>query len=196
MTVLLLAVAPGAGAHVTEVSDGFRISFGWGDEPAYSDAQNFVQVLVADNRSGARVAVAAGTLAVQVAYGDARVTLPLVPAEGQRGEYDAVLVPTEPGAYAFHVSGSVNGRTIDVAAACSERTFDCVLPASDVQFPTRTASGAELAQGLARERLRAQRASVSAANANTIAVVAVAIAALALAAAVAIALAIRVTRAR
>jgi hypothetical protein len=174
-----LALASTVSAHVTAISGAFRVRIGWGHEPAIAGSENFVQVTVANNRSGGPILNA--TLAVQVSYGDARMSLPLLPAGGQLGEYDAVIVPTEAGTYGLHVSGTVNGSPIEVAATCSERTFDCVTPVSEVQFPVRTPSGAELGQGLARALLRAQRASDSASTARTIGIAAIALAVLALA---------------
>jgi hypothetical protein len=113
---------------------------------------------------------------VQVAYGPQRLTLPLLPAPQRPGEYHAVLVPTQAGIYAFHVSGAIQGRPIDVSATCSGRTFDCVLPVTDIQFPTSAAPASELEQGLARALQRVQRASDSAATARTLAIVAIVIA--------------------
>lgn len=174
-----LAAAPAAGAHVTRSSGPYRVELGWGREPAISGSENFVDVGVTQ-ASGGPAAGGRADLQVEVSFGAARTTLPLVPAESP-GRFRAVLVPTRPGAYAFHVTGTLGGRAIDVRAACSERTFDCVTPASEVQFPVKAPSSGELAQRVERELPRAERAAGSAQSAKRVAVAALCVAGLALA---------------
>jgi hypothetical protein len=183
LTGLLLALSPAASAHVVETSGQFRVTMGWGVEPALSGAQNLVEVSVQD-ASGAPVRARAGDLSVEVSFGGSARTLPLAPDE-ESGGYRAVLVPTRPGTYAFHVTGTLRGKPVDVRATCSERTFDCVQDAAAFQFPAREPSTGEVAQRADRETARATRdAQDSADDARTLALVAVVVAVLALVAAV------------
>jgi hypothetical protein len=179
-TVLLLqlTLASQAPAHVVTISGPFRIRIGWLQEPAFTGSENAIQIDVSD-LGGAPISGADASLAVQVSFGTVRVTLPLPPVK-IRGEFRAVLIPTEPGAYVFHVTGTVRGRAIDATATCSDRTFDCVSPASDVQFPAGNASNAEVVQGLARALIRVQRATDAADSARSIATGAIALSALVL----------------
>ena len=39
-TVLLLALPPAARAHERKAAGGFRLTIGWGDEPAFSGFRN------------------------------------------------------------------------------------------------------------------------------------------------------------
>jgi hypothetical protein len=182
VTGLLLALSPNASAHVVETSGPYRVTMGWGEEPALSGERNFVEVEVAD-AGGAPVRVPAGALTVEVSFAGAVRTLPLEPAED--GGLRAVLVPTRPGTYAFHVTGTLRGSPVDVRATCSERTFDCIEDAAAFQFPAREPSTGEVAQRADRETARATRdAQDSADDARTLALVAVIVAALALVAAV------------
>jgi hypothetical protein len=167
---------------------------GWLQEPAFTGSANSVQVVVSD-LSGVPVSRADAALTVQVSFGSARVTLPLLPVKAP-GELRAELIPTEPGTYAFHVTGTVLSRAIDVAATCSDRTFSCVAAASDVQFPAKDPSNVEIADGLARALARAQRATDAASNARTIAIAAIVLAALVLAAGAGAGLRARRRRAR
>jgi hypothetical protein len=181
LTGLLLALAPGASAHVARTSGQYRVEMGWGQEPALSGSQNFVDVELSD-AGGTPVRVPSGAMSVQVTSGGAVRTLPLEPGDVP-GAYRAVLIPTRPGTYAFRVSGRVRGTPVDVRASCSERTFDCVQDASALQFPAREPSAGEVARRTDREIARAEQdADNSADDARTIALVAflVAIAALAL----------------
>ena len=176
----MLVLAAPAPAHVERRSGPFRVTLGWGAEPAIAGDSNFVDVAVAD-RAGAAVTVAPGALSVDVATGGEQITLPLVGSE-LPGQLRATIVPTRPGTYSFHVRGTVLGRGLDVTATCSDRSFDCVTPASEVQFPDRQPSNAELAQRLAREIPRARRAAEEEADdARTLAIVALALAAASLA---------------
>jgi hypothetical protein len=177
-----LLVVPTASAHVEKESGPFRVELGWGVEPPLTGLDNFVQVEVAD-APGAPIAVPAGALSVEVAYGASAVTLPLVPAE-QPGELRADLIPTRPGTYAFHVDGTVRGRALEVGATCSEATFECVEDAAGAEFPVRDPSSGELAQRLLRESERVQQASDDADSAHSLAIVALALAAAALATAI------------
>jgi hypothetical protein len=183
---LLLAVAGNASAHVTKVSGPFEVEMGWGNEPAIAGFENFVEVAVSD-RSGAPVSAGADALDVQVSFGDARVSLPLLPDE-EPGELRAALVPTRPGTYAFHITGTLRGREVDLASTCSEATFDCVVPVSDVEFPVKDPSISDIAQRLSRELPRAEQSRDTADQAQGIAIVAVALAAVAFAIAVVVGL--------
>jgi|SRR3954452_8634891 hypothetical protein len=179
----LLALAGPAGAHVEERSGPFRLTLGWLDEPALSGAPNAVEVGVSEAGRGP-LAVPAGALDVEVSSAGAATTLPLVPAD-EGGGLRAVIVPTRPGTYAFHVTGTIRGKPVDARATCGGATFDCVTDASEVQFPAKDPSAGQVAQRLERELPRAQAAADDADSARTLAVVAMVVAAVSLAAAIA-----------
>jgi hypothetical protein len=185
LAALVLALPAAAAAHVQEQSGPFRVTMGWTDEPAYSGAPNAVEVDLA-GKGGAPVAVPAGVLDVELSFGGsaALTSLPLVPS-GAPGKLRATVVPTRPGTYAFHVSGTVRGHPIEARATCSGATFDCVTDASAVQFPAKDPSNGQLAERVARGLPRAERAAGRADSAHTVAVVALIVAGLALATGVA-----------
>lgn len=176
--LLMLVVASSASAHVTEASGPFRVEMGWGNEPPLVSSDNFVEVEVAD-AAGTPVAVPAGALSVEVSYAGTAVTLPLIPGEIP-GELSAELIPTRPGTYAFHITGTVQGQTLDVEATCSEATFECVEEGSSAEFPVKDPSPGELSQRLSRESDRVREATDTAESAKTLALVALVPALLAL----------------
>lgn len=180
LPALLALAAAGASAHVTEESGPLRVEIGWGDEPPLAGQGNSVEVSVSDS-TGAPVAVPAGALSAEVSYGGEAITLPLTP-DGRPGGLSDEIVPTRPGTYAFHVTGTARGRTLDVSATCSEATFDCVAESSDLEFPVDDPSTGELSRRLSRESARLEEAKDDAGSARTIAIAALAIAAVALAA--------------
>jgi hypothetical protein len=180
---LALSATPSA-AHVEERSGPFRVTMGWGEEPAYSGSQNFVEVAISD--AAGPVVVRPGALDVEVSFGQGQAvtTLPLVPA-GAPGQLRATIVPTRPGTYGFHVTGTLRNRTLDSRATCSGATFDCVTDASAVEFPVKDPSNGQIAERIARSLPRAARAIDRADSGHAIAVAALIVAGLALATAAA-----------
>jgi hypothetical protein len=175
----LLLGAASAPGHVTEESGSLEVTLGWGEEPPRVGSENFVEIEVSDAQ-GAPVAVPPGALSVEVVYGDAAVTLPLVPTAAA-GVLEARLTPTRPGTYAFNVTGTVHGRPLDVGTTCSESTFECVEIAAGTEFPVEDPSSGELAQRVSSESDRVEETSDRADGARTIAILALALAAVALA---------------
>lgn len=180
----LFALMPGTvAAHETARAGPIQIAVGWGEEPAFSGARNSVEVVLTDSK-GAPLRIESGSLSVEVSFGDERVTLPLRPAGQTPSRFAAWLVPTRPGTYTFHITGVVDGRTIDVTSTCSDTTFDCVADVSDVQFPSKDPSPGQLAERVNRSLPRAEQAMETALRARTAGFTAIGIAALALVAAV------------
>jgi hypothetical protein len=180
LTTLGFSLAASAPAHVRTVSGPYRIELGWADEPAYSGVRNAVDVGIED-AAGDPVADSHGSLRVEVSFGSTRRTLALTPA-GQPGRYVAAIVPTRPGSYAFHVMGVLRGRAVDVAATCSDETFECVQGAAAIEFPAAEPSGADLDRKLERDLARAAAGEHDADRARTLAIGALVLAAIALAA--------------
>lgn len=168
-----------AAAHDTKKAGAVTLTLGWGDEPAFSGSRNSIDVDVTDAR-GAPVADPAASLGVEVSFGEERVSLPLAPAADRPGRFQAWLVPTRPGTYTFHVTGTIRGQAIDVTSTCSDATFECVADVSGVQFPAKDPSAGQLAEGVSRALPRAERAMEEAASARTVGFAALAMAAVAL----------------
>jgi hypothetical protein len=151
----IAAVTP-AFAHEKKAVGPVHLVIGWGTEPAVSGSRNSIDVDVVD--SGGKPADAAGQLSVQVSFGDQRVLLPLLPSGDRPGRYRAWIVPTRAGTYTFHISGTVKGQPIETSSTCSNTTFDCVIDGTDMQFPAKDPSPAQLADRLSRSLPRAERA--------------------------------------
>jgi hypothetical protein len=140
---LALVVAPAASAHVVRTVGPYSVEMGWGNEPPIAGFENFVEVAVTSDQGGP-VADLGPDAAVAVSFGDAQKAVPLLPTE-EPGEFHATLVPTRPGTYAFQVEATIDGREISTGAKCSEGTFDCVIPAAEVQFPVADPTAGEVA---------------------------------------------------
>jgi hypothetical protein len=179
--LLLLAFAIPAFGHEKKAAGPVHLIIGWGTEPAFSGSRNSIDVDVVDG-GGKPVVDAGEALSVQVTFGDQSMTLPLQPAGDRPGRYRAWLVPTRAGTYTFRISGRLKGQSIEITSTCSPTTFDCVVDASDMQFPAKDPSTAELADRLSRSLPRAERAIDAATRAWWMAVAAMVLSACAIAA--------------
>jgi hypothetical protein len=153
-----LALAPAASAHEGIEVGEYLVEVGWLNEPAFVGQPNAVQVTVihhADEKPVTDLAAdalsvvvsTAGTdsasLALTAAFDDIEMTGPL-------GEYDAALVPTAPGDYSFHITGSIKGTAVDLKLDSGEETFDPVVSSNDLQFPAKVPDLGEVATRLDR----------------------------------------------
>jgi hypothetical protein len=161
-------------AHEQRQVGGYQLTVGWQHEPAYAGVENAVQIFVKDSKGKAVSDLGdPPSLKVQVIAGSQtsdplELTASFDPDEGEGtpGEFDATLVPTAPGDYTFHLSGSINGQNIDEKFTSSDKTFDPVKDPSEVEFPAKTPSPAQLAQGIDRLGPRIDTASKSAKSAK------------------------------
>ena len=159
VSVLMIGIAAAttASAHDKKAVGPVHLVIGWGTEPAVSGSRNSIDVDVVDS-AGKPAADATGQWSVQVTFGDQNVLLPLLPSGDRPGRYRAWIVPTRAGSYTFRVSGTVKGQSIETSSTCSSTTFDCVVDGTDMQFPAKDPSPAQLADRLNRSLPRAERA--------------------------------------
>ena len=173
--VLLAAAAGGvASAHIVKQFGPYSIALGWLVEPTYVGERNAVVVIVKDATGNPVDDIKAGDLTVSAtAAGQSTAPLPLIPSFdpdtglGTHGEYAADLIPTLPGDYAFHLSGSVHGTAVDETAVSSGTTFNAVEDPTSVQFPVKVPTTTELSTKVDQLGTRVQRAADDAAAAQT-----------------------------
>lgn len=156
MILLLAAVVPVC-AHEKKLVGAVQLVIGWGTEPAVTGSRNSIDVDITDT-AGKPVVDPTTQLSAQVRFGDQSVELPLLPSGDRPGQYRAWLLPTRAGTYTFHVAGKIRGQAIAITSTCSSKTFDCVVDGSDMQFPAKDPSTAELADRVSRSLPRAERA--------------------------------------
>ena len=195
--LLVLAAEPALAHEARKVGD-IDMEVGWGTEPAYSGSENSVQLLL--SHGGQPVTNLGDSLKVEVSFGDETQEFPIEPffEEGEfgtPGDYRAWLIPTRPGTYSFHFTGSIDGENVDETFTSGPKTFADVDDPQSVQFPVQDPSTGELAARIEREVPRindsidaanasAQKASDDASNATTLAIVGVAVGAVGLAVAI------------
>ena len=169
--LLLSGTAP-AVAHEHRTVGSVVMTVGWGDEPTYTGMKNSVQLILAD-AAGKPITDLTDTLKVEVRFGS-QTSGPLDIERafgrtyGRPGDYRAQIVPTRPGTYSFHFTGTVGAQKIDETFTSSEKTFDNVLEAAAIEFPVKDPSAADLSGRLERIAPRVDASGAAAARANTI----------------------------
>lgn len=163
-----LIAAPAAAAHTHVHVGEYELTIGWGVEPTYVGVPNVVELSI-ENEAGDPVTdLEAGDITVVVSTaGESTAALPLEPqfvvdVFGTPGQYGADLLPTTPGEYTFQFAGTLKGETVDVTVASGDETFSPVQASSDVEFPVKVPTMAEVAQRLEGIDGRIQQATAGA----------------------------------
>jgi hypothetical protein len=155
--VAVAVFAVPAGAHETNEAGGYEFVVGWGIEPAYVGQLNSVQLIVTHKADGDPVNDPGARLNVAVSYSTEEIEMALAPTwsgdlgTGTPGEYRALLIPTAPGDYTFHVTGTIGGVKVDEKVTSSPKTFSPVEEASAAQFPAKVPGVEQVAQRLDAE---------------------------------------------
>lgn len=176
--LISLALAPIVAAHSAIEVGSYLVEVGWRTEPAYVGQPNAVQVTVRNHADGSPVLdLGSSDLAVVISTaGTDSSSLALTPAfdavekVGALGEYDAALVPTAPGDYTFHVTGSIHGAAVDIKLTSGDATFDAVVTSTDLEFPAKQPSLVEVATHL--DRIDSRVAALQSAEPGTAALTA------------------------
>jgi hypothetical protein len=199
LAVLLIPLLAGpAAAHQEKTIGRYHFAVGFGDEPAYAGEKNSVQLLLADAKDKP-VTDLTDTLKVAVKTGSAEpLQLTVEPffevgEFGTPGDYRAWFIPTAPGSYSFHFTGTIKGQRIDQTFTSGPKTFSDVEDPAQVQYPAKQPTTGQLATRVDREtgRLNAalaaerDQAKDDAASARTLAVVGLVVGALGLLVAIA-----------
>lgn len=153
-TFLTAGALPGY-AHEGRHIGRWHFTVGWGEEPSYAGKQNSVLLILIDHDDKPVVDLG-DTLKVEVAFGSDKRTLSLEPrfrvgAFGTPGDYRAYLTPTRAGTYTFTFTGTIKGDRINAKFTCGEKTFDCAQDPSEIEFPAKDPSNAQLAERIDRE---------------------------------------------
>lgn len=157
VALALLALVVPALAHEPRVVDGtYQIAFGWRSEPAYAGLLNGPEVFVSlaatqeatseategvdqgatDDDEGAPIpADTPIDLKVEVSFGDQTMNVPMRFAWGEVGHLVGDLIPTRPGDYSFHVTGTIGETKVDETFTSADGKFGTVEPVEDIMFP-------------------------------------------------------------
>ena len=170
MAIGLASVATPVAAHIVKQVGPYTVALGWVREPTYVGQLNAVQVVIKDAKGNSVSDLSADDLKVVVSTaGQQSDPMSLAPTFdedtglGIPGDYEAPMIPTAPGDYTFHVTGTIHSTKIDETATSSDTTFDSVVDPSAVQFPSKLPAVGDLATRLERVDARVQ-SQISAAD--------------------------------
>jgi hypothetical protein len=155
MSAALVVMSAGtAFAHEARDVGQFKVEVGWVNEPTFTGFPNGVALFLHD-ANDQPITDLGDTLKVEVSFGDKKTgPLDLAPAfsdeEGTKGEYRAEVIPTRPGKYTFHFTGTVHGQAFDESFTSSDTGFDEAKDDTEVAFPAKDPSRGELAQKIDR----------------------------------------------
>jgi len=199
MLVTFTGAGP-ASAHEQRKIGKYHVEVGFGDEPAYTGEKNSVQLLLNDANDKPVVDLG-DTLKVDVTQAGStddtqKLSMTMGPnfevgGDGTPGDYRAWFIPTAPGPYTFHFTGSIKGQAVDEKFTSSPTTFDEVQDPAQVEFPAKDPTTGQLSARVDRENQRLNQALADtrrqakdeAGTAQLIAIVGVVVGALGLAAA-------------
>jgi hypothetical protein len=152
----MLVPAP-ASAHVVEHAGTYTLEIGWQHEPTFVGEANGVQLIVHDGADKPVTDLEEDDVKVVVSTaGQQSGELTFEPGfdpeemEGPLGEYDAAILPTAPGDYTFHITGSIHGTKLDITVTSGNETFDAVKGTADIEFPTKLPTLPEIVTRLDR----------------------------------------------
>jgi hypothetical protein len=164
--VLAAMVAAPASAHAEKKAGRYAFVVGFGTEPAYAGQPNSLQVLITrDGKPATDLAGQLDGLMAHAYYGrraDPKLENAMMPLEphfgddwGTPGDYRSFFVPTQAGAYTFHLKGRLGGQKVDLVIPSGPETFGDVNDPAKAAFPAvKDPTTAQLAQRLDRETTR------------------------------------------
>ena len=169
MRLLILAIAgtlvgmsgfltslSGALAHEHRAVAEYGFIVGFLNEPAYLNEPNGLDLTVYTVDPGVDVKTASvdqrhgvtgldQTLKADVSVGGAApLALTLEPRFNVPGAYNGNFFPTATGDYTFHITGTINGQSIDETFTSSPDTFASIEDPADLQYPVKVKSGQDL----------------------------------------------------
>jgi hypothetical protein len=163
---VLIALPTGpAFAHGEARNGDLVLTIGFSVEPAFAGQPNAVQLIV-EHDGEPVIDLKPGDMQVEVSYGDeTSEPMDLSPAFffegdqlvfGEPGDYHADFVPSQPGKYTFHFTGTIDGEEVDEEMTSGPETFSVVEDVAAASFPEVTApTNDELATRIDQESTRA-----------------------------------------
>jgi len=174
MAASLASVTTPVAAHIVKQVGPYTVAIGWVREPTYVGQLNAVQVVIRDAKGNPVSDLSADDLKVVVsAAGQQSDPMSLAPTFdedtglGIPGDYEAPIIPTAPGDYTFHVTGTIHSTKIDETVTSSDTTFDAVVDPSAVQFPNKLPALGDLATKVDRVDARVQAQASAASDASS-----------------------------
>jgi hypothetical protein len=132
--VLTLSVS----AHEGREIEPYQLMVGWRNEPAYVGLLNGPEFFISEGgeaRDNTFPPSDQVNLRLEVSFGDTTKRLVLQHFSGDNGHYFANLIPTRPGDYSFHLTGTIEDTVVDEIFSSADGRFSRVEAAADLMFP-------------------------------------------------------------
>ena len=134
--VLTMTVGIGTiNAHESRDVGPYTLVVGLLDEPVYSGQKSGLELRV--SRGEEPVEGLEESLTAEVSFEGSTRDLPISPVFGEPGAYRSVFFPTAAGPYTFHITGTIDGDTVDESFTSGPDTFSEVQDATTGQFPVQ-----------------------------------------------------------
>ena len=129
----------------------YQFVVGFLSEPAFAGTINGVDLTITDTRSSSKpVEGVEKTLNAEVTSGGLRpLPITLGTRFGMPGHYAGYFVPTKDGSYTFRFKGKVESTDVDEKFESGPGRFGDVESTTELQYPTKVPTGAELSASLA-----------------------------------------------
>ena len=131
--ILTMSSVVPAFAHEERTVGDYDLEVGFIAEPVYVGERSGLEIHV--TKADQPVDGLETTLKAQVVFGSQSRDLTLSAREADPGWYQSVFIPTAAGKYTFHLTGTIEGKTIDESFTSSPTGFDEVTEAATGQFP-------------------------------------------------------------
>ena len=158
---LILTTVSSALAHEEREVGDYTFEVGMLEEPVFVGQKSGLELHV--TRGDEPVEGLEESLEATVTFGGETRDLEISPSFGEPGAYQSVFFPTAAGPYSFHVTGEVEGQSIDETFTAGPDTFGEVRDLAAGQFPVQFPATADL--------VRDAEAGANAATTATIALV-------------------------
>ena len=141
-TLLTLSLVSSVFAHEERKVGAYDMEVGFIAEPVYVGERSGLEIHVTKDEKP--VEGLETMLKAQVIFGTQQRDLTLAAREEDPGWYESVFIPTAAGKYTFHLTGTIEGQTIDESFTSSPTGFDEVSEAATGQFPNTLPTTTEL----------------------------------------------------
>jgi hypothetical protein len=132
-TLLVFSLASPVFAHEERTVAGYDVEVGMIDEPVFVGQKSGLEFFV--HKGETAITGLEKTVKAQVSFGGQTRDLPINARFGEDGAYESVFIPTAAGKYTFHLTGTIEGQTIDESFTSSPTGFGEVDEAATGQFP-------------------------------------------------------------
>ncbi len=140
--ICLFVLPTTASAHQTVQIGDYAVEYGWENEPVIANQPNAVVINLTGKGGDTNIDVS--NLQIQAVFGSETKQLTLQPlGENTPGQFVASMMPTRPGTYTFHLSGTVGTTSFNNDVQPEE-----VHTSDFVAFPLAGSSAATVGAGL------------------------------------------------